>query len=76
MEIKPYMRVMPVAARDIGKPLVEAGILPPNTKRFVIDCDINSAVKIYYECYGSEDQASAIFDTLIRIVKDGEEKET
>ena len=34
--------------------LGDLGILPPLTRRVVIDADIDGPVKMYIECYGSE----------------------
>jgi hypothetical protein len=32
----------------------EAGLLPENCRRFVIDCNSRSIVTLYYECIGDE----------------------
>ncbi|KKN20053.1 hypothetical protein LCGC14_0939470 [marine sediment metagenome] len=32
----------------------DAGILPDNCRRVIIDIAYDDAVKVYYECYGDE----------------------
>jgi hypothetical protein len=43
-----------ITGRGLGKKLVDAGIVPANTIRIIIDIDVNSAVKLYYEVFGDE----------------------
>jgi hypothetical protein len=38
----------------LGVKLIEAGILPPNCRRFVIDGLVGDPLRIYIECFGDE----------------------
>ena len=53
-EYKGSMAVLATTSLTIGKALVEAGILPPECTRIVIDININDVVKVYYQTNGTE----------------------
>lgn len=36
------------------KAMQDAGILPENCRRFIIDCNSRSIVTLYFECLGDE----------------------
>jgi hypothetical protein len=40
--------------RDFGLKLVEAGIVPKNARRVVIDLPVDGRMVLYVECYGDE----------------------
>ncbi len=66
------------SSAGLGKRLVEAGLLPANTRRFLIDCPPpnEGPVKIYYDCYGDVDLISVVFDELIKGAKDANRADT
>lgn len=37
---------------QFGQMLIDAGILPANTKRVIIDAEVSKVVTVYYECFG------------------------
>ena len=39
---------------ELSRPLVEAGIVPPNTNRIVIDIPANGVVGVYYSVFADE----------------------
>lgn len=41
------------------KQLIDAGVVPPSTRRILIDIDHDATVKVYYECYGDEKMFTA-----------------
>lgn len=43
-----------ITAFDLGKILIDAGLIPPTTRRFVIDCDLDKPVTIYVEQFADE----------------------
>lgn len=53
---------MVTGAKILGgwaKQLMEAGVVPPNTRRLVIDISIDEPVKVYYDCYGDDKMFTA-----------------
>ena len=36
------------------KAMGKLGLIPPEVRRIIIDADVDSAVKVYYECFGDE----------------------
>lgn len=59
-----------ITGQSFGKYLIEAGIIPTTTRRFVIDAEVNKPVMIYVEQYGDErllklDLATALQGTTI-----------
>jgi hypothetical protein len=54
------------------KALFDAGVIPPNCKRVVIDCNTGKAIMIHYEVFGDErlnDQSvlDAVFELGVKI---------
>ena len=50
----------------IGKALHEAGLIPDNTRRIVIDIQCDSYVVIYYETYASKEMMDITIESLIQ----------
>ena len=50
----------------IGKALYEAGLIPDNTRRIVIDIQCDSYVMIYYETYASREMMDITIESLIQ----------
>ena len=48
------MAVQPVMAKGIQDQLVDAGIVPKNCTRVIIDIGLDSILKVYYEAYGDQ----------------------
>lgn len=44
----------PISSITLGKILTDAGIIPDNCRRVVIDINCTDAVKIHYEVYGDD----------------------
>jgi hypothetical protein len=42
------------ASRELGRKLIEAGIVPKDTRRVVIDIPCDGAVVLYVECLGDQ----------------------
>lgn len=36
--------------REWFQPLIDAGVIPPTTRRIIIDIPCDNVVKVYYEC--------------------------
>ena len=45
---------MAVISNEFFQQFVNAGIVPENVKRMVIDIEANEVVKVYYDCYGDK----------------------
>jgi hypothetical protein len=65
--------------RDFLTKLQAAGVLPPHTRRVVIDAAYDEVVQVYYECFGdsrmlSIDTAETFHDMLAVHVEDLAEK--
>lgn len=46
---------------DLAKAMVEAGLLPPNVRRFIIDSGMpGELVTIHYECFADKKQLKVI----------------
>lgn len=43
-----------IHAHDLVKRLIDAGIVPSNCTRVVIDLPIDDAARLYFECIGDE----------------------
>jgi hypothetical protein len=41
-------------SRELGKVLMDAGILPPKCRKAVIVLELDQPVKVYTECFGDE----------------------
>ena len=41
-----------ITGNAFGKVLEDAGIIPPNCRRFLIDVPLDDPVRIFYECFG------------------------
>lgn len=50
---------------EIGKRLVDAGLVPPHVCRIVIDIQCNEAVKVYYECFADKSLLNEVMDSLL-----------
>lgn len=53
-----------ITSTSLSKKLIEAGIIPPNTRRAIIDIRMNDAVTIYIEAYGDERLLDIIANNL------------
>jgi hypothetical protein len=53
-----------VNSDEMAERLKVAGLLPVNTKRFIIDCDAGKPVKIYYECFSDAPTLDVVFGCL------------
>lgn len=42
-----------------AKQLMDAGLVPPSTRRILIDIPVCDVVTVYYECYGDEKMFTA-----------------
>lgn len=43
-----------IKSQDFAKPLIDAGVLPPNLRRMIIDVQSGQPVKVYYDTFGNE----------------------
>ena len=55
---------------DICKPLVDAGLIPKDTRRIVIDIKATEIVTVYYETNASKEMLDVSIESLVRF-KDG-----
>ena len=63
------MATQPILANSIQQQLIDAGIVPDNCTRVIIDIGLDSILKVYYETYGDK----RIFDLdLMSALKDVE----
>lgn len=44
---------------------VEAGIVPKNCRKIVIDMEVGDAVKVYYSCYGDQEMIEVLVPALL-----------
>lgn len=56
--------VFPVAA--VIKPFIDAGIVPANCRRIIIDFQAEDAVRVYYEVFAD----SRVIDVMSDLIKD------
>lgn len=56
----------PVPVADMIRPFVDAGIVPDNCRRVIIDLQADDVVRIYYEIYGDD----RIIDLIAKMVAD------
>lgn len=40
--------------QDLGKKFIDAGLVPKNTKRIILDMEVNEAVRLYFETLADE----------------------
>ena len=45
---------MAIQGVTVGKKLVDAGLIPPDTVRLMVDINVNELVKVYYETNAGE----------------------
>lgn len=50
---------------DIAKALVDAGVLPPNCKRVIIDIRVQDVVVAYFETFAEPDLVDAVSGQII-----------
>ena len=43
-----------IAGHELGKLLTDAGLIPPKTRRVIIDIDIDAPVRLYIEQFGTQ----------------------
>lgn len=56
-----------VTGREIiGAKLAEAGLIPDNTKRLIIDVPCDGVVKVYYDTFGNEHLCEAVVEALLK----------
>lgn len=48
------MAVQPVMTNSIQQQLIDAGIVPENCTRVIIDIGLDEILKVYYEAYGDK----------------------
>lgn len=41
-------------AKEFCEKFAAAGVIPPNTRRMIIDVEAGKAVKVYYDTFGNE----------------------
>lgn len=51
---------------ELAKKLIDAGLLPSQAKRFIIDVRPFEPVKIYYECFADKQTLDIVFEGLLR----------
>ena len=56
----------PIYGFEIGEKLHEAGLIPDNTKRIVIDIKHDNPVIVYYETYGNAAMVELCIEELIK----------
>lgn len=54
-----------IAATDLIRPFIKAGLVPDNCCRIVFDFRVNNVVRILYECFADTAQIEAIMPTLL-----------
>jgi hypothetical protein len=54
--------------QDVAKALTEAGIIPTNCRRFIIDSEAGEVVKVYYECYGDVGKIQLLFEAVLKLI--------
>jgi hypothetical protein len=47
--------------------LVDAGVLPNNCRRFVIDCEVGEVPTMYFECFGDERLSVVLRDAALMV---------
>ena len=52
----------------LGK-LIDAGIIPPNCTRMIIDFPVGGLVRVYYSTLVDQEDLSVVFDELIAAAK-------
>lgn len=65
-----------IAATDLIRPFVEAGIVPDNCSRIQFDFPVHDVVRIRYEVFPTKDQIDAAMPTLIKSAELADTKET
>jgi hypothetical protein len=60
-------RKFAIPSTELGKVLIEKGILPANTRRFLIDCEVGQAVKLYIETFPSGEDIDFTFAELLKL---------
>ncbi len=70
-KIPPHRQRQIASSMNLGSRLIQAGLLPPNCRRFLIDCPPpnEGPVKIYFDCYADTEQLEVVFDEIVRAVK-------
>ena len=48
------MAIQPIMANSIQQQLIDAGIVPENCTRVIIDIGLDAILKVYYETYGDK----------------------
>lgn len=43
-----------IRAKEFCEKFAAAGVIPPNTRRMIIDVEAGKAVKVYYDTFGNE----------------------
>lgn len=51
---------------EIGNKLYKAGLIPDNTKRIVIDIQVNSIAVVYYETFVSKQTLDVTIESLLK----------
>lgn len=57
----------PIVSRDAIKPFADAGIIPGNCQRFVIDFDAKGVVRLHYTVLADERLFDVIPDLLLKL---------
>ena len=57
---------MAIVSDDFFQGFVDAGIVPKDVRRMVIDIEAGNAVMVYYECYGSKKLLELILPTTLK----------
>lgn len=60
------------AMADLIHALAEAGLIPPDCRRVVIDIQQGEAVRVYHDTYADEGFARGLTSALLQVVAQGE----
>jgi hypothetical protein len=63
------MSVVPVIGSDFLKALMAAGVVPNNARRVIIDLDVESAIKVYYETWADKEaiESKPVLDAVLEL---------
>ncbi|GAG49987.1 unnamed protein product [marine sediment metagenome] len=67
---------IPIHAKQLIDKLIEAGIIPGNCTRAIIDIGISDAAKIYYEVYGDSRLLDVDWGSIGPVIKGTAKKQT
>lgn len=59
----------PIVGQEFGKMLIDAGIVPINASRVIIDIPADGVVKIYYSVFADYADLGLLFDVVQKIAQ-------